>query len=131
MNESCTIFLKNGNGFDRFFIPNCHWQESKASNVPKSGLQSADRITVYILVKDTPDELQTALNSRKAAAQDVIVKGECNFTFDGSSQQKASESLKQLNTQYDTHTVMNIDRLMYGSKNLQHFKISANTRGSR
>lgn len=95
------------------------------SNVLKSGLQNADGITVYSFVKDMSDELITVLKSRRNAAQDLIVKGECNFTFDNSAPQSASASLKQLNADYDVHTIMNIDRLLYGSDELKHFKISA------
>lgn len=124
-NESCTLYLKNGEGFDRYFVPACHWQESKASNVLKSGLQNADGVAVYIFVKDIGDELKAALVARKSAAQDIVIKGECDITFDGSSQQSASQSLKALSAQADVHTVMSIDRLLYGSAELQHFKISA------
>jgi len=129
MNECCTIYLKNKHGsfdgFDRYFIPKCHWQESEASNVLKSGLQNADGITVYVLKKDISAELETALRARKKAAQDIIIKGECNFTFDNSTQQKVSESLRALNADNDTHTIMSIDRLLYGSEDLQHYKFSA------
>ncbi|HAG04043.1 MAG TPA: hypothetical protein DCG28_01270 [Lachnospiraceae bacterium] len=134
-NESCTIFIRNGLGFDRFFVPKCHWQESISSAVSKDGFQSKDGITVYIFVKDITKmlrtELNTALSNRKEAAKDIIVKGECNFKFDGSSQQAASESMKKLNANYDVHTVMSIDRLLYGSENMQHYKITANSGVSR
>ena len=124
-NEDCTLFLKNGNGFDSVYIPRCHWQESKASNVLKSGLQNADGITVYIFVKDIDDDLKHTLETRRNAAQDIIVRGECNFTFDNSTPQAAAQSLKTLNAEYDVHTVMHIDKLLYGSPDLQHFKLSA------
>lgn len=134
-NESCTIFIRNGLGFDRFFVPKCHWQGSISSAVFKDGFQSKDGITVYIFVKDITEmlrtELNTALSNRKKAAKDIIVKGECNFEFDGSSQQAASESMKKLNANYDVHTVMSIDRLLYGSENMQHYKITANSGVSR
>lgn len=123
--ESCTLYLKNGNGFDRYFVPLCHWQESKASNVLKSGLQDADGIVVYIFTKDINNELKALLTARKTAAKDLIVSGECKFTFDNSTPQKASESLRALNSSYDVHTVMSLDKLLYGSETLQHFKISA------
>lgn len=123
--ESCTIYLKNGSGFDRYFVPACHWQESKASNVLKSGMQNADGLTVYIFVKDIDAALSDALQTRRNAAEDLIVPGECNFTFDSSTPQAASQSLKTLNSQYDVHTVMSLDRLLYGSKALRHFKLSA------
>ena len=124
-NEDCTLFLKNGNGFESFYISRCHWQESEASNVLKSGLQNADGITVYIFIKDIDEELKHALETRRKAAQDVIVKGECNFTFDNSTPQTAAQSLKTLNADYNVHTVMHIDKLLYGSPDMQHFKISA------
>lgn len=123
--ESCTLYLKNGNGFDRYFVPICHWQESKASNVLKSGLQDADGIVVYIFAKDINDALKALIASRKTAAKDLIVSGECKFIFDNSTPQKASESLRELNSSYDVHTVMSLDKLLYGSEDLQHFKISA------
>ena len=124
-NEDCTLFLKNGNGFDSVYISRCHWQESEASNVIKSGLQNADGITVYIFVEDIDEELKHTLETRKKAAQDIIVKGECNFTFDNSTPQTAVQSLKTLNAEYDVHTVMHIDKLLYGAPDLQHFKLSA------
>lgn len=124
-NECCTLFLKNGNGFDPYFIERCHWQESKASNVLRSGLQNADGITVYFFESTIDDDLINVLNSRRNAAQDIIIKGECNFTFDNSTQQTAAQSLKTLNSEYDVHTVMSIDRLLYGSPEMHHFKISA------
>lgn len=124
-NESCTLYLKDGNGFERYFIPRCHWQESKAANVLKSGLTNADGVTVYVFAQDIDDELIALLSARKFAAQDLIVCGECNFTFDNSTPQSASESLRTFNAGHDVHTVMSVDKLLYGSPSLQHFKISA------
>lgn len=124
-NESCTLYLKDGNGFERYFIPRCHWQESKAANVLKSGLTNADGVTVYVFTQDIDDELIALLSSRKFAAQDLIACGECNFTFDNSTPQSASESLRTFNAGHDVHTVMSVDKLLYGSPSLQHFKISA------
>lgn len=124
-NESCTIFIKSGNGFISYFVPACHWQESKSGNVLKSGLADADGITVYIFAKDIGEELKSTLKARKETTQDLIVLGECNFTFNNSTPQTASQSLRELNADYDVHTVMSIDKLLYGSEDLQHFKISA------
>ena len=121
----CTLYLRNGEGFDRHFLPACHWQERKAANVLKSGMQDADGVVVYLFEQKLDESLVNALKARKQAAQDLIVKGECHFTFDNSSPQKASESLRALNASYDVHTVMSIDRLLYGSPELRHFKLSA------
>lgn len=133
---NCTLFKYNGVGFDRYYIAECHWQECKASNVLKSGLQNADSIIVYIpadALVMTPDErtvpskdLFPNLNkSPQNASKDIIIKGECNFIFDNSTDRTASESLKKLREDYDIHTVMSIDVLLYGSTDLQHIKISA------
>lgn len=124
-NESCTLYLKTGNGFDRCFVPRCHWQECKASNVLKSGMTSADGVVVYIFKKDIPSALVSLLEARRDAAQDMIVKGECDFTFDDSTQQSASQSLKVFNAAHDAHTVMSLDKLLCGNESLQHFKLSA------
>ena len=123
--ESCTLYLKTGYGFERYDIPLCHWQENKAANVLKSGLTSADGVTVYIFAQDIDDELKALLTARKFAAQDLIVSGECHFTFDNSTPQSASESLRAFNASFDGHTVMSADKLLYGSPQLQHFKFSA------
>ena len=29
--DSCTLYLKNGNGFTRYYIPLCHWEEREAT----------------------------------------------------------------------------------------------------
>lgn len=133
---NCTLFKYNGVGFDRYYIAECHWQECKASNVLKSGNQNADSIIIYIPADTlvlTPDEntvpscdLFPSLNkSPQNASKDIVIKGECNFSFDNSTDRTASESLKKLREDYDIHTVMSIDVLLYGSTDLQHIKISA------
>ena len=120
--SSSAIYLYKGTGFDRYFIPECHWQESKAANVLKSGNQNADGITVYIPADVWIANIKIGtLNTVK----DIIIKGECDFTFNNSSDNAASESLKSLRENYEIHTIMNIDRKLYGMPDLQHIKISA------
>lgn len=132
----CTVYKSNGNGYYRYFIPRCHWQENKARNVLKSGMQNADSVTIYIpadcMVIAPSNNYYPAdeffVNAETVpdkAAQDIIVKGECNFAFDNTSQQSVSESLREFAKNNSYHTVMSIDRKLYGSKNLQHIKISA------
>lgn len=134
--SSLTLFKFNGTGFDRFYIPSCHWQENKARNVLKSGIQNADSVTVYIpadcMVIAPSDNCYPAdyifSGAEKVpnkAAQDIIVKGECNFTFDNTNQQSVSESLRKLAKNNRYFTVMSVDCKLYGSRCLQHIKISA------
>lgn len=133
-NAKCTIYLYNGVGYDRFVVPYCHYQENKASNVVKSGLQNADGVTVYIPLDClvlTPDSTLVPavdlfpgkLNIPKHTAQDMLIKGECDFVFDNTDQRTVSESMKKFNS-FDFHTIMSVDVKDYGSKPLQHIKIS-------
>ena len=46
--SGCTLYLRNGEGFDRYVVPACHWQESAAASVNKSGMQDGGGIVVYI-----------------------------------------------------------------------------------
>lgn len=117
--SSCTVYKSNkSGGFDRYYIPSCHWQENKASNVLKSGTQNADSVTVYI-------PLDSLFDIQYSAAKDIIVKGNCSFRFDNSSQQSISASLKVLRDMCTCYTIMSIDKKTYGRKQLQHIKISA------
>lgn len=133
--SSCTVYRFNGKGYDRYFIPECHWQENKARNVLKSGMVNADSVTVYISIESAellPDFLKPSenlfagqLSTPQNSAQDFIIKGECNFTFDNSSQQSVSQSLKTLKQNHRCYAVMSIDEKLYGIADLQHIKISA------
>lgn len=135
--SSCTLYIHNGIGFDRYYVSECHWQEDRAANVLKSGLQTADSVIVYIpdtvriiapdksvfsSVKLYPNERISANN----AAKDMLVKGKCEFIFDNTSAQSVSESMKMFRNKYpDFVTVSSIDRKLYGSKKLRHIKLSA------
>ncbi len=134
--DCCTLYRANGTGFDRYVIGRCHWQECRASNVLKSGLLDADGITVYVpadamtLFPDgrlyPSDRLLAGFDiSPQKPARDMLVKGECPFVFDASTPQTVSSGVKALNAQYEAHTVMSVDRLLYGRGNLDHYKLSA------
>lgn len=119
--SSFTLYKHNGKGFDRYFIAECHWQENKAANILKSGgNQNADGITVY-----TPADVFPLAILPLNGAHDIIIKGDCKFLFDNSSDKSVSESLKMLSEKYIIHTVMSVDSLLYGFPDLQHVKISA------
>lgn len=117
-NTDCTVYRYDAitGGFDRHYISDVMWQESKASNVLKSGLQSADSTTVYI-----PPE--HAKKAPQTASKDMLIKGNCGFVFDNTSPQSISKSLMDFRKRHSFVTVMVIDCKDYGS--LQHIKISA------
>ena len=122
--DSCTLYLKSGNGFTRYFIPLCHWEEREANNVLKSGMANADSVVVYAFKSDIPKALQELLRTHKVN-QDMLVYGECGYEFDNTTPQSVSACMKEFREEYDSHTVKSLDKLLYGSESLQHFKFSA------
>lgn len=121
-NTDCTLYHFNGIGYDRYYISAVMWQEHRSASVSKQGLQSADDIVIYVPKECVSQTPQTATQN---PTKGIIVKGSCNFTFDNSSQQTVSESLKALRSKHQYFTVMSIDNKLYGSEDLQHIKISA------
>lgn len=115
-NADCTLYRYDSStqGYERFFIPDVYWQESKAGNILKSGLNNAYSTTIYIY---------SQCNLPKTPAKDMLVKGLCPFEFDNASQKTISESMKEFRSLYAFVTVESIDNCFYGS--LPHFEISA------
>lgn len=131
----CTVYLFNGVGYDRFVVPHCHYQEDKANSVVKSGLQNTDSVTVYIpldCLVTTPDNILLPaldlfpgrLNLPQKPTKDMVVKGESDFIFDNTDQKSVSDSMKEFSKTVDYHTIMSVDVKDYGSRHLQHIKIS-------
>ncbi|MEG0899518.1 MAG: DUF6751 family protein [Oscillospiraceae bacterium] len=92
------------------------WDEVKASNVVKSGRESADSAVIYVPEYNWPD-------ITPSTSLDLIVRGNCVLTVDSSSNQKASQSLVAIKAA-GALTVKSIDSKLYGSLNMQHYKIS-------
>lgn len=98
-------------------------------------MQNADSVTVYIPIESAgllPGFLKPSENlfagqlcTPQNSAQDIIIKGESNFTFDNSNSQSVSQSLKTLKLKHRCYAVMSIDEKLYGVTDLQHIKISA------
>lgn len=114
VNADCTLYRYENGGFVRYVIPKVYWRESKAANVMRSGLASADSTTVYLyddaVVPATP-------------TKDMLVKGVCAFAFDNTSPQTVSQSMRMFTAQYSPVTVMSVDNMMFGG--LPHIEISA------
>lgn len=122
--DSCTLYLKSGNGFTRYYIPLCHWEERQANNVLISGMANADSVVVYAFKSDMSKALQELLRTHKVN-QDMLVYGECSYEFDNTTPQSVSACMKEFREEYDFHTVKSLDKLLYGNESLQHFKFSA------
>ena len=133
---SCTIYRKIDGAIVRYSVSACHWQEQKAANVLKSGRNDSDSLTVYIplsAVVQAPDGAVVPLQdlfpqvdvNHKFTAEDMIVKGDCPFEFDGDTEQSVSNSMREFRENHEVRTIMSVDRLFYGPIRLQHIKISA------
>lgn len=114
INADCTLYRYENGGYNRYVINNVYWCESKAGNVLKSGLQTADSTSVYFYSDKIIPQTVT---------KDMLVKGVCNFEFDNSSQKSVSESMQSFRKAYNFVTVMSVDNCMYGG--LPHIEVSA------
>lgn len=115
--SKCTVYKYNKQGgFDKAIIPECHYQECRASSTVKSGMQGEDGAVILIPGK-------YACNAPETAAKDMIVRGECSFCFNNATPESISRSFKEFKEKYDFVTVMSIDRKLYGMKT-DHVKVS-------
>ena len=113
-NADCTLYKYKDGKYTRYFIPGVYWHESKAANVMKSGIQSADSITVFFFSNKVIPE---------APAKDMLVKGCCFFNFTATTEKELSEQMKEFRKKHKFVVVTSVDPMMYGS--LPHVEISA------
>lgn len=116
VNADCTLYRynKKTEGYDRLFIPSVYWHEYKGGNTLKSGLQTVHSTTVFIYDSSILPETPT---------KDLLVKGDCPFIFDNTSEKSISESFSKFRKKYKFATVMSIDDCNFGS--LPHYEITA------
>lgn len=104
-------------GYERVFIPLCHWQESRAATISTTGLQTVDGVIIYLPI-DSPYP--------KTKGKDIMLEGNIDFEFDNYDELTIANSLKELRTLHpDFVTVKSVDKKAYGSKHLQHYKVLA------
>lgn len=115
-NSSCTVYRAIEKGFERSFIPECFWQESRGASLAKGGVLEDGGVFVYI------PEKYAAL-APKTPQKDMLVKGDCPFEFDNSSDKTVSDSMRTLRV-YSPATVKSIDDKLYGAA-LRHVKVTA------
>lgn len=121
-NTSATLYKynKTNGGYDKKSISSCFWSDSKISNVLKTGQQTADTTMIYI-----PKSVISNGNVPENASKDMLVKGDCTFSFVNTSSATISASMTAFRNANSYVTVMSIDSKLYGSKPLQHMQISA------
>lgn len=97
------------------------WQESKGSNVIKSGLTNADSLTVFIPHKDHIDTYQEpkvfATNQSGWTLQegDIVVRGAIEEEF---------TTVADLEKKYDhVHMITSVDNMNFGSPHMRHWEV--------
>ena len=115
-NSACTVYRAAEHGFERTFIPECFWQESRGAAIAKGGIIADAGIIVYI-----PEKY--AELAPRTVQKDMLVKGECSFKFDNSSEKTISDGSRTLRG-YKPVTVKSVDSKLYGSA-LRHIKVAA------
>ena len=111
INADCTVYEKDT--FIRHFIPGIYWNDSRGRTVAKNGVQIADSVIVYIYSDEYIPK-----------AGDIIVKGNVDYTFDASTQQAASASMRSFRESYPQYAVCkNVNDARYGG--LPHTEVTA------
>lgn len=117
-NADMTLYSWNGSGYTRKPIKDVFWQESKQSNIEKTGLTSADSLKIFIPAGNAQEMLTFTTN------KDLTVKGIVSFEFDNTSEATRAASLKALKTQCKVYEITVADSKLYGDPDLQHYQLS-------
>ena len=112
------IIYTHADGYKRHEIKGVFWDESKQSNMIKSGLSTIDSVTIYVPFENMPPGIKFA------TAKDLIVNGIVDDEIDNSSPQAYSASLNALKSKYDVYTLSICDKKDYGSEDMRHYELS-------
>ncbi len=114
-NAKATLYSYQNGSYARKFLSDVFWDECKQSNIIKSGLVNSDSTLINIPYS----ELITFTQGK-----DIIVKGDCAYIIDNTSQQTISAGLKYLKDNCNMLTVMVADLKDFGSKDMWHYELS-------
>lgn len=117
-NADMTLYSWSALGYTRKPINDVFWQESKQSNIEKTGLASADSVKIFIPAERAAEELSFTTN------KDLAVKSVIAFEFDNTSDVTKAASLKALKATYKVYEVTIADSKLYGDPELQHYQLS-------
>lgn len=95
--------------YERFPIYGVLWEERKAANVLKSGLESADAVTIYVSLAN--------LSDAPVSHGDVVVRGICDKEI---TPGYPIQSLKKDNV---GAVVTSVDKKDFGSAKMHHYEI--------
>lgn len=114
-NTSLTLYLYSKGNYIRKNIDKAFWDERKASNVVKSGMNNADSVKVFIPYTE---------DIEFTPSRDLIVKGNVSYGIDKTSEKTIAESKKVLQDTYEVFTISSCDKKLYGSASMQHYELS-------
>lgn len=118
INSDITLYTYDKDtGYTRHYIEEAFWQNTKRTNVLKSGIQNAD--AVFIAIHYNENEPLDLTGSHH-----IAVKGDQSFTFDNTSESTWTKSLKELKALADIHEVNSFEPKLYGSKRMWHYELS-------
>lgn len=113
-NADCTIYHriynreKRTESYRRRVIQGVFWEDRKGANVIKSGMEKADKATIFIPFSVGGFDLKVG---------DRIVRGTADLEIDGSKISVLEDTYE------DVLVVTSVDRMDYGSPDLQHWEV--------
>lgn len=111
-NSSCTVYREKT--FERVFIPDCFWKDSRGKALVKGGMSEDAAVTVYI------PETYAGLSPKP---RDILVRGKCTVEVDTTSEKMVSDGVKALRAS-DPVTVRTVEDKLYG-RFCRHVKVVA------
>lgn len=117
-NSDMTLYSWSALGYTRKPINDVFWQESKQSNIEKTGLASADSVKIFIPAKSVTETLSFT------TSRDLAVKNIITFEFDNTSDATKAASFKVLKATNKVYEVTVADSKLYGDPELQHYQLS-------
>lgn len=114
-NADCTVyeFNETSKSLERHVIKEVYWNDSRGMTLSRNGVQISDSALVFVYE-----------SSYIPKNGDIIIKGEISDTYDGSTQQAQSQSMKALRAAHpDFAVIKNVADARYGG--LPHIEITA------
>ena len=118
VNASITVYRYKDGTYERNYIPSCFFMDCIKDSVGRAGEISENGITVYIPISSLASAPHTP-------GKDFIVKGNCPFSFAGTSQQAVSAEFKLFRETCQIYAVDTVSVKNYGDELLRHIKITA------
>lgn len=114
-NTDCTVYRYVDGGYMREYIPECFWHEVHGVKLSAGGFIATDEVYIYI-------SEEHAAKAPETAQKDIVIKGNCPFAFDNTSDATVSAGLRKLKSDHSVVTVISVSDKRYG-EHLRHIKV--------